>query len=279
MTKTRAAARPHPLPRRRPGLLPALLRAALSLLLLALLLVALPAGLLYGTLTLAGSSPLPVHESIPTLLTSPDQGGLFAWALVGVGWIAWACFAVSVVVEIPAQLRGRIPRRLPALGWSQRTAAGLIGAIFALLPATGAFAATTVPATHAPTAATAPARADDEVRNDADLAGQPLAAEGVVPGALSGGHGAAGGGHRGRPGRVPRGLDHHAVDRADPPRRDDQRDQHDEDRHQHRRLDRDRTALAAATSAAHGSHASFGLVTPVVIQAPGTNGSTDCAWT
>ncbi|QMU76165.1 LysM peptidoglycan-binding domain-containing protein [Streptacidiphilus sp. PB12-B1b] len=162
MTKTRAAAapHPHPLPRRRRGLPATLLRAAFSLLLLALLLVALPAGLLYGTFTLAGSNPLPVHESIPALLTSPDQGGLFAWALVAVGWTAWGCFAVSVVVEIPAQLRGRMPRRLPAMGWSQRTAAGLIGAIFALLPATGAFAATAVPATAAPTVATAPARTD-----------------------------------------------------------------------------------------------------------------------
>ena len=160
MTRTRAAASPTPLPGRRPGLPATLLRAVLSLLLLALLMVALPAGLLYGTLTLAGSNPLPVRESIPTLLTSPDQGGLFAWALVAVGWTAWGCFAVSVLVEVPAQLRGRIPRRLPAMGWSQRTAAGLIGAVFALLPTTGAFAAAPAPATGAATVATAPARAD-----------------------------------------------------------------------------------------------------------------------
>ena len=114
MTRSRAAASPHPLPSRRSGLLTTLVRATFSLLLLAVLLVALPAGLLYGTLVLAGNNPLPVHESVSSLLTSPDQGGLFAWALVAVGWTAWGCFAVSVVVEIPAQLRGRMPRRLPA---------------------------------------------------------------------------------------------------------------------------------------------------------------------
>ena len=146
MTRNRAAASPLPLPRHRAGLLTTVLRATFSLLLLALLLLALPAGLLYGTTVLAGNNPLPAHESVSALLTSPDQGGLFAWVLVAVGWIAWGCFAVSVLVEIPAQLRGRMPRRLPALGWSQRTAAGLIGAIFALLPTTGAFAATTAPA-------------------------------------------------------------------------------------------------------------------------------------
>lgn len=170
MTKSRAATRPspsgnagpspRPLPRRRRGILLSLVRATTSLVLLLALLVALPAGLLYGTLTMAGSNPLPVHESIPTLLTSPDQGGLFAWALVAVGWIAWGCFAVSVLVEIPAQLRGRMPRRLPAMGWSQRTAAGLVGAIFALLPTTGAFAATPTVVTHAPMVATASPRPD-----------------------------------------------------------------------------------------------------------------------
>ncbi|WP_034087439.1 LysM peptidoglycan-binding domain-containing protein [Streptacidiphilus albus] len=170
MTKSRAATRPspsgnagpspRPLPHRRRGILLSLVRATTSLVLLLALLVALPAGLLYGTLTMAGSNPLPVHESIPTLLTSPDQGGLFAWALVAVGWIAWGCFALSVLVEIPAQLRGRMPRRLPAMGWSQRTAAGLVGAIFALLPTTGAFAATPTVVTHAPTVATAAPRPD-----------------------------------------------------------------------------------------------------------------------
>jgi len=165
MTRSRAAASPHPLPSRRSGLLTTLVRATFSLLLLAVLLVALPAGLLYGTLVLAGNNPLPVHESVSSLLTSPDQGGLFAWALVAVGWVAWGCFAASVLVEIPAQLRGRMPRRLPAMGWSQRTAAGLIGAIFALLPTTGAFAAT--PAhTGAPTVATAPAHATAEPSSD-----------------------------------------------------------------------------------------------------------------
>ncbi|MER8182056.1 LysM peptidoglycan-binding domain-containing protein [Kitasatospora sp. NPDC094015] len=105
------------------------------------LLGAVPAVLLYGTLAVIGMGD-PVEAGLSTVLTSPDDGRLFLWALVAVGWVAWLCFAGSVLLEIPAQLRGRVARRIPALGWSQRIAAGLVGSVLALLPVAGsAFAA------------------------------------------------------------------------------------------------------------------------------------------
>ena len=106
------------------------------------LLAGLPALLLYGTRAVAAMGDI-APDGIGQLLTSPDDGRLFLWALVVIGWLGWLCFAFSVLLEIPAQLRGRIARRIPAFGWSQRLAAGLVGSVIALLPVAGsAFAAT-----------------------------------------------------------------------------------------------------------------------------------------
>ncbi|TQF02168.1 LysM peptidoglycan-binding domain-containing protein [Kitasatospora acidiphila] len=127
-----------------------------ALLVLAVLLVGVPAALLYGTQAVSAMGGVG-HQDIGQLLTSPDDGRLFLWALVAIGWLGWGCFALSVLLEIPAQLRGRVVRRLPAFGWSQRLAGGLVGAVIALLPvAGGAFAATASPAQLS--AATAPAQ-------------------------------------------------------------------------------------------------------------------------
>ncbi|MEW1909136.1 LysM peptidoglycan-binding domain-containing protein [Kitasatospora sp. NPDC085895] len=113
-----------------------------ALLALVALLAGLPALLGYGTLAVASTGEPATGGSAVEVLTSPDDGRLFLWALVGVGWIAWLCFALSVLIEIPAQLRGRVARRIPAFGWSQRIAAGLVGSVLALLPVAGsAFAA------------------------------------------------------------------------------------------------------------------------------------------
>ncbi len=93
-------------------------------------------GLPYVLIKVAGN-PLPDHvptpEEIWTALVSPDRGGLFLGALTLVAWIAWLTFALSVLVEIPAQLRGRRTIRLPGLGAQQRLAAVLIGAILAIV--------------------------------------------------------------------------------------------------------------------------------------------------
>ncbi|MCX5209476.1 LysM peptidoglycan-binding domain-containing protein [Kitasatospora sp. NBC_00240] len=135
--------RPAPAPRgRRRGGVGAVVGALAALLTLAVLLAGLPALLLYGTAAVAGMGDF-APDGLGQALTSPDDGRLFLWLLVLVGWLGWACFAFSVLLEIPAQLRGRIARRIPAFGWSQRIAAGLVGSVIALLPVAGsAFAAT-----------------------------------------------------------------------------------------------------------------------------------------
>ncbi|MEV4555403.1 LysM peptidoglycan-binding domain-containing protein [Kitasatospora sp. NPDC049285] len=126
--------------RRRAG--GSVLAALGSLLVLLVLLLGVPALLGYGTLAVAGMGD-PVGGSVTDALTSPDDGRLFLWALVAVGWLAWLCFLLAVLIEIPAQLRGRVARRIPAFGWSQRLAAGLVGSVIVLLPVAGsAFAAT-----------------------------------------------------------------------------------------------------------------------------------------
>ncbi|MFC1419562.1 LysM peptidoglycan-binding domain-containing protein [Streptacidiphilus cavernicola] len=141
-----------------------LCRGLAALAALALLLVGLPAVLAVGTLAVTRNAD-PQHSDLVDLLTRPDNGNLFLWTLVVVGWIGWLCFAGSVLVEIPAQLRGRSARRVFALGWSQRMAGGLVGAVLALLPTAGAAlaaspaAATTTVGLHPPVAAVARAEA------------------------------------------------------------------------------------------------------------------------
>ncbi|MEV7025501.1 hypothetical protein AB0O00_25640, partial [Kitasatospora sp. NPDC093558] len=114
----------------------AVITALAALVTLVALLLGLPALLLYGTQAVAAMGDV-APDGIGQALTGPDDGRLFLWLLVVVGWLAWACFAFSVLLEIPAQLRGRIARRIPAFGWSQRMAAGLVGAVLALLPVAG----------------------------------------------------------------------------------------------------------------------------------------------
>ncbi|WP_431681779.1 LysM peptidoglycan-binding domain-containing protein [Kitasatospora sp. KL5] len=134
--------RPVPVRPRRRRTAGSVAAALASLVALAALLAGLPALLGYGTLAVASMGEPATGGGLAGLLTSPDDGRLFLWALVGVGWIAWLCFAAAVLLEIPAQLRGRAARRIPAFGWSQRIAAGLVGSVLALLPVAGsAFAA------------------------------------------------------------------------------------------------------------------------------------------
>lgn len=76
---------------------------------------------------------LPTAAELVDALTRPDDGSLFLRTLLLAGWAGWAAFALSVAVEIPAQLRGRTAPRLPALGASQRAAAALVAAVAVLL--------------------------------------------------------------------------------------------------------------------------------------------------
>ncbi|WP_051711066.1 LysM peptidoglycan-binding domain-containing protein [Streptomyces sp. NRRL S-350] len=145
----RRSAAPSPRPPSRGGRAGALVTALAALAALAVLLIGVPALLLYGTQAVAGMGEV-APGGIGEALTSPDDGHLFLWALVVVGWLAWACFAFSVLLEIPAQLRGRVARRIPAFGWSQRLAAGLVGSVLALLPVAGSAFAAVPELAHSP---------------------------------------------------------------------------------------------------------------------------------
>ena len=104
------------------------------------LLVAL-VGVPWALLTFGGAplpSRLPSLTEVSEALTRPDDGSLFLDALVLVGWVGWVAFAVSVAVEVPAQLRGRSAPRLPTLGASQRLAGALVAALVVLVVSTPA---------------------------------------------------------------------------------------------------------------------------------------------
>ncbi|MFI5953355.1 LysM peptidoglycan-binding domain-containing protein [Cryptosporangium sp. NPDC051539] len=102
-------------------------------------------------LVVLGGNPLPDH--VPALaeaghaLMSPDDGTLFLRVLTVAGWIGWATFALSVLVEVPSSLLRRPTPRLPGLRTQQRAAAALIAAI-ALLVGTSTAASAAV--AHAP---------------------------------------------------------------------------------------------------------------------------------
>ncbi|MFE2470311.1 LysM peptidoglycan-binding domain-containing protein [Streptomyces mirabilis] len=121
-----------------------LVRALLGLALLAALLVGTPYVLL-----LVGTQPTDLSGGIDVLLR-PDDGTLFFTAITCIGWVAWAAFALSVVLEIVAVTRRRSAPRLRGLGGLQSMASFLVGGIVLLAP-TAASAATSTPA-HAVTA-------------------------------------------------------------------------------------------------------------------------------
>ncbi|OEJ30016.1 LysM peptidoglycan-binding domain-containing protein [Streptomyces subrutilus] len=123
----------------------AVLRGLLSLAVLLALLGALPVVLWWATSTVGPAGV----AALGSLLSTDDSGQVFLLALAVAGWIGWLLFAVAVVLEIPAQLRGRaVPQIRGLVG--QRTAAALVGAILLALPTGTALA---VPATAAPAAA------------------------------------------------------------------------------------------------------------------------------
>ncbi|SFE80070.1 LysM peptidoglycan-binding domain-containing protein [Blastococcus tunisiensis] len=72
---------------------------------------------------------LPSWEQVTTALSRPDTGALFLGLLVVIGWVAWACFALSVAVELASQLRGLPPMRLPGLAAPQQMAGLLVAAV------------------------------------------------------------------------------------------------------------------------------------------------------
>src|SRR5690606_37352035 len=115
---------------------------------LAVLVAAVP----YGLWRIDGSplpSSLPDLQDITDTLTSRDDGSFFVSVLILAGWIGWATFAVAVLVEIPAAIRGVRAPRMPALSAQQRLAAGLITAISAMLAAGPVAAGSAIADEHA----------------------------------------------------------------------------------------------------------------------------------
>lgn len=160
----------------------------------AALLVALVAGIPIGLWVLGGpvwTGPISLDQVIMTL-TSPDVTGSVLIGLVKVvGWIAWLTFAIAVVIEVVAALRGRRSPHVRGLGAQQRAAAVLVGAVITMLvvapSATPALAATmptdvaeTGTATAAPvtsdaSAATGPAAGAGEQAGDRAAVDEPAA--------------------------------------------------------------------------------------------------------
>lgn len=150
----------------------------------ALLLIALVVGIPIGLWVLGGpvwTGPVSLNQVISTL-TSPDVTGSVLLGLVKiVGWIAWLTFAIAVVIEVVAALRGRRSPHVRGLGAQQRAAAVLVGAVITMLVA----APSVAPAMAAPspveagrtgTVATAPvlpgAPAQADVSDAAEKAGE-----------------------------------------------------------------------------------------------------------
>lgn len=145
MSKPPTAGKPAPPVRGAAQTAAAMLRGILSLTILAALLVGLPVLLWWAT---ARVGP-PGLDALAHLFSTDDSGQVFLLVLAVAGWIGWALFACAVLLEIPAQLRGRAAPQIRGLV-GQRAAAALVGAVFLALPAGTALAA---PATAAPTTA------------------------------------------------------------------------------------------------------------------------------
>ncbi|MFF9690478.1 LysM peptidoglycan-binding domain-containing protein [Streptomyces sp. NPDC014623] len=142
---TRRPARPA---RRKGAGLLAVVRALISLAVLVALLAGLPLLLWWTTGVVAPAG----IDALGSLLSTQDSGQVFLLVLAAAGWVGWAMFALSVLVEIPAQLRGHTAPQLKMLV-GQRAAAALVGAVLLALPTGTALAASASPATASPTVA------------------------------------------------------------------------------------------------------------------------------
>ncbi|WP_330279143.1 LysM peptidoglycan-binding domain-containing protein [Streptomyces sp. NBC_00569] len=109
-------------------------------------LVGLTAGVPY-LLIRVGRLPASLPGSLGAL-AQPDDGTLFLAVLTGIGWLAWAAFTFSVLVEVVALAQRRSAPRIRGLGGLQSLASLLVGGIVLLVP-TAASAATSGPAVAA----------------------------------------------------------------------------------------------------------------------------------
>ncbi|MGW0751962.1 LysM peptidoglycan-binding domain-containing protein [Streptomyces sp. NPDC002587] len=155
----------------------ALVRGLLSFIVLAALLAGLPV-LLWWATSIVGPPGL---AALSSLLSTDDSGQVFLLALAVAGWVGWALFAVAVLLEIPAQLRGRAAPQIRGLV-GQRAAATLVGAVLLALPTGTALAApaTASPATAAATSVSASVLPGDATGHGTH-AGTASAAESAAP--------------------------------------------------------------------------------------------------
>ena len=112
-------------------------RGAAALGFLVVLVVGIP-----SALVVVGSAA-EVHLTAPELkrlLLGPDDGRLFLAAVLGIAWISWLLFALSVGLEIGASLRDVPTPRVPTLRTLQGNVSALVataGLLFASTQATG----------------------------------------------------------------------------------------------------------------------------------------------
>ncbi|KPH21374.1 hypothetical protein AN948_01980 [Rhodococcus sp. ADH] len=143
--------------------------ARLKGLLYLITLLALTAGIPFALYTFAGNPLAGVtsltFDTIKEALTTQDDGTLFLSALTIIGWIAWATFAYSIIIELAAAVRGVKVRRIKGLQLQQHSAAILVSGALLLITAgtaTATPAADILGPNHAsPTSISAPAFFDD----------------------------------------------------------------------------------------------------------------------
>lgn len=145
------------------------------------------AGFVIGVpITLAAVAPISVPSSVPSFggvidaLSRPDDGNLLMGTLTVIAWLAWAAFALPVVVELIASLRGVRTPRLPLLGPAQRLAAGLVATAGLLMTAPVATAAASSTGDAVVVSAMAPMHRQDTDRVQA-LEGPSPGVEGTTP--------------------------------------------------------------------------------------------------
>lgn len=113
------------------------------------------------------SSSIVPDEGLLSAITRPDYTGelLINTILPTIGWIAWATFALAILIEIPtAFTKIKLPK-IPGLQLQRKAAASLLGAIIigisALFGGGGAMAAEPAPHDVAPASVSATANSTD----------------------------------------------------------------------------------------------------------------------
>jgi DNA-binding SARP family transcriptional activator/LysM repeat protein len=147
--------------------------------LLALLVIV--AGVPVVLLAVAGN-PFPTAVQWNSIITlAPDYGNviLIGTVLPLIGWVAWAFFAIPMLIEVIATITGHTTRKHPpAFLLQQQVAATLIAAVLLMLGGAGLFA--TRPAIGGPALA-APANGSSTVRIDAAPTRMPIKPVGTAP--------------------------------------------------------------------------------------------------